>query len=253
MESINQYVKIKNITDTDIRAARKLKSGNNTIYTANAGETKKLLENNCWTEMLGREAKPITRTFGVVAHAVRVDSIDLAHKEITMEKIRAKNAASISGLEIKLIGWLTNLSPGKKKSLLVIECKTAMQANGAIDEGLAIGAELHQYTLYNAACKQKQCFKYQQYGHIAIHCTNTPACGYCAACHSTKDCKKESAKNCVLCSGPHKTWDPQCEHKKKELKRISIARDNTPCKYEIKQPPAPSITNHFSNPSLPRG
>ena len=205
MESINQYVKSKNITDTDIRAAQKLKSGDIAIYIANAGETKKLLENNCWTEVLGRKAKSITRTFGVVAHAVRVDSIDLAHKKITMEKIRAKNAASIPGLVIKWIGWLTNLSPGKKESLLVIECKTALQANGAIDEGLAIGAELHRCTLYNAACKQKQCFKCQQYGHIAIHCTNTPACGYCAAGHSTKDCKKESAKKCVLCSGPHET------------------------------------------------
>lgn len=104
--------------------------------------------------MLGRETKPITRTFGVVAHAIRVDSINLAHKEITIEKIRAKNAASIPGLEIKWIGWLTNLSPGKKESSLVIECKTAMQANEAIDNGLAIGAELYQCTLYNAACKQ---------------------------------------------------------------------------------------------------
>lgn len=150
MESINQYVKTKNITNTEIQAARKLKSGD---IAAN-GETKNLLENNCWTEVLGREAKPITRTLGVVAHAVRVDFIDLAHKEITMEKIRAKNAASIPGLEIKWIGWLTNLSPGKKESSLVIECKTAVQANGAIDEGLAIGAELHRCTLYNAACKQ---------------------------------------------------------------------------------------------------
>ncbi len=83
----------------------------------------KSLQNDCWTEVLERGAKPITRTFGVVAHAVRVDSIYLAHKEITIEKIRAKNAASIPDLETKWIGWLTNLSQGKKKSLLVVECK----------------------------------------------------------------------------------------------------------------------------------
>ncbi len=104
VEGINQYVKKKNITDTDIRAARKLKSSDIAVYTANDGETKKLLQNYCWTEVLGRGAKPITRTFGVVAHKIRVDSIDLAHKEITIEKIRAKNAASIPGLEIKWIG-----------------------------------------------------------------------------------------------------------------------------------------------------
>ena len=205
MENINQYVKTKNITDTDIRAARKLKSGDIAVYTTNDGETKKLLQNDCWTEVLGRGAKPITRTFGVVAHEVRVDSIDLAHKEITIEKIRAKNAASIPGLEIKWIGWPTNLSQGKKESSLVVEYKTAMQANRAIDKGLAIGAELHQCTLYNAECKQKQCFKCQQYGHIVTHYTNTLACSYCLVGHLTKDCKKESAKKCVLCSGRHET------------------------------------------------
>lgn len=91
---------------------------------------------------------------------------------------------------------------------------------------------------------------------IRPHCDSLyqyPACGYCAASHLTKDCKKESAKKCVLCSWPNKTWDPRCEHKKKDLKRISIARNNTPCKYEIKHPPVPPVTNHFPTPSLPRG
>lgn len=103
MESINQYIKTKNITDTDIRAARKLKSGDIAVHMANDRETKKLSEKGFWTEILGRGAKPVTRTFVVVAHAVRVDSIDLADKKATMEKIRAKNAASIPGLEIKWI------------------------------------------------------------------------------------------------------------------------------------------------------
>ncbi len=199
LEIINQYVKTKNIMDTDIQAARKLKSGDIAVYIANDGETKKLLQNDCWTEVLGRGAKPITRTFRVVAHAVRVDSINLAHKEITIEKIQAKNAASIPGLEIKWIAWLTNLSLRKKESSLVVECKTAMQANGAIDEGPAIRAELHPCKLYNAECKQKQCFKCQQYSHIETQCTNTTACGYCASGHPTKDCKKDSTKKCVLC------------------------------------------------------
>ena len=103
MESINQYVKTKNITDTDIRAARKLKSGDIAVHTANDSETKNLLENDYRTEVLGRGAKPVTRTFGVVAHVVCVDSMDLANKNVMMEKIRTKNATSIPGLEIKWI------------------------------------------------------------------------------------------------------------------------------------------------------
>ena len=182
------------MTDTDIRAARKLKSGNIAIYTANDGETKQLLQNDCWTEVLGRRAKLIIRNIRVIAYAVRVNSINLAHKENTIEKIRAKNATSISGLEIKWIEWLTKFFQGKKELSLMVECKTAMQANRAIDEGLAIGAELHRCTLYNPACKQKQCFKCQQYGHIATHCTRTLACGHSAVGHLAKNYKKDSAK-----------------------------------------------------------
>lgn len=41
----------------------------------------------------------------------------------------------------------------EKKLLLVVKCKTAMQANRVIDKGLAIGVELNEYTIYNVACK----------------------------------------------------------------------------------------------------
>lgn len=101
---------------------------------------------------MGRGAKPVTRTFGVVTHAVCINFIDLANKDVIIEKIRAKNAVLIQELEIKWIGWLFSLAPGKKESL-VVECKTAIQANGAIDEGLAIGADLHWCIIYNTACK----------------------------------------------------------------------------------------------------
>lgn len=85
-KSINQYMKTKIITDTDIQAAWKLKIGSIALYTANDNEIKKLLENNCQTKVLRRKTKLITKTFGIVAYAIRVDSINLAHKKITIEK-----------------------------------------------------------------------------------------------------------------------------------------------------------------------
>lgn len=70
-----------------------------------------------------------------------------------MEQIRAKNTASIPGLEIKWIRWFSNPAPGKKETFFVIEWKSVTQANGEIEEGLAIGAELYRCTLYNPVCK----------------------------------------------------------------------------------------------------
>lgn len=123
--------------------------------------------------------------------------------------------------------WLVvKTSSGEKKTSLVIECKTAAQANGVMEEGLAIGAELHRCTLYNPACKQKQCFNCQQYGHHAIYCTNTQACGFCAAAHRTQDCKKDVPKNAscvkepmrhgiIAASSRKKNWKELKEQKKK--------------------------------------
>ncbi|WP_375449372.1 hypothetical protein [uncultured Nostoc sp.] len=183
LRDINHYLQVKGISHTDIRTARKLKSGDIAIHTANEMETKKLVEEESWTQVLGKKARIVTKTFGVIAHAVRIDFINMKEKEVVMEQIQSKNIASIPDLDIKWIGWLSNPASGKKKTSLVIKCKTAAQANGAIEEGLVIGAELHRYTLYNPPCKQKQCFNCQQYGHLAVHCTNTQACGYCAAAH----------------------------------------------------------------------
>ncbi len=244
VRDINHYLQAKNISNTNIRAARKLKSGDIAIHTANETETKKLVEEESWTQVLGKKARIITRTFGVIAHVVRIDSINMKEKEAVMEQIRAKNIASIPDLEIKWIGWLSNPAAGKKETSLVIECKTATQANGAIDEGLAIGAELHRCTLYNPACKQKQCFNCQQYGHLAVHCTNTQACGYCAAAHRSQDCKKDVPKKCVLCKGAHETWDHRCEFKKKEIERIEKAKQQTPSHYETR-------TTNIPNPASP--
>lgn len=77
----------------------------------------------------------------------------MKRKEGVIEQIYVKNTISIFSLDIKYIGWLSKPTLGKKKSSLFIECKTTTQANGTIKEGLAIGVELYQYTLYNLAYK----------------------------------------------------------------------------------------------------
>ncbi len=141
-------------------------------------ETKKLVEEESWTQVFRKKTRIVTKTFGVIAQAVRIDSINFKEKEVVMEQIRSKNVASIPDLDIKWIRWLPSPALGKNKTSLVIECKTALQANRAIEEGLAMGAELYRCTLYNPAFKQKQCFNCQQYGHLAVHCTNTQAYGY---------------------------------------------------------------------------
>lgn len=118
------------------------------------------------------------------------------------------------------------LVPGKKEWSSVVEFGTTLQANGAADEGLAIGAELYRCTMINAACTQKQCFKFHQHGYVPTHCTHIQACNYSASSHQTLDCKKNTPRKLKLWTGPHETWDNGCEHESKKLKRMGTAREN---------------------------
>lgn len=85
-----------------------------------------------------RAAKPVTKTLTVLAYIVSFDSIDIVDSKTMIEKIHAKNAASIQGLKIEWIGWLSTLTSRKKKLSLVIECRVAMQVNKAINGNLTI-------------------------------------------------------------------------------------------------------------------
>ena len=92
------------------------------------------MEEESWTQVLRKKACIVTQTFGIIANTVRIDFINMKEKEGVMEQIRAKNTASISGLDIKWIGWLSKPALEKKEFSLVIECKTAAQANGTIED-----------------------------------------------------------------------------------------------------------------------
>ncbi len=64
-------------------------------------ETKKLVEEESWTQVLGKKTRIVTKTFGVIANAVRIDSINMKEKEVVMKQILSKNVVSISDLYIK--------------------------------------------------------------------------------------------------------------------------------------------------------
>lgn len=101
LQDINHFLQAKNISHTEIRAAQKLKSGDIAIHSANKKETKKLVEEESWTQVLGKNACMVTWTFGIIAHAVRIDSINMKEKEGVIEQICTENIVSIPGLDIK--------------------------------------------------------------------------------------------------------------------------------------------------------
>lgn len=145
-----------------------------------------------------KKACIVIQIYGVIMYIVCIDSINMKEKKVIIEQISSKNIASILDLKIKWIRWLSNPVSRKKETLLVIKCKTAAHVNGAIAESLAIKAELYWCIMYNPACKQKQCFKCNQYGYLAVHYINTQVCRYCAAVYQSQEIKSMFSKSAFI-------------------------------------------------------
>lgn len=56
-------------------------------------------------------------------------------------------------LEIKFISLLSNLVSKEKKTSFIIEYKSAVEVNRAVEENLVMSTELYYYTLYNLVYK----------------------------------------------------------------------------------------------------
>lgn len=106
-------------------------------------------------QILRKKVSIVRQAFEIIAHTMCINFINMKEEKKVIDQICTKNTISILGLEIKWIDWLSNPALEKKEFLLVIECKTAIKANGAIEKDLAISAELDRCFLYNLACKQK--------------------------------------------------------------------------------------------------
>lgn len=232
-EKVNRAILDQGISSIPIRAIRRLPSGDIAIISANEEERKKLLSNQHWMKALGQHAAEAARRYGILVTSVQYDLIDTTDQQSAISRIQSENRNTLD-LDITSISWLVKQREEKTSGSLIIECKRPEQANDAIDKGIAIGMEIRRVSVYNRACKSRQCFVCWQYGHLSHSCSkkDDPTCGRCTAKHHHKDCKE--AYRCAACGGNHVAWDKACKRKKEEIERIKTARWNTPARFEVR-------------------
>lgn len=117
---INAQLKKSRATDTDIRMAKILQSGNLSSNVEDNEEVEKLQGNLDWAQALG-EASIITKSFGVVAHGVSSHRIDMKNKDSTIQYMIRKNKNAFLNLTISWIGWLKTPVGDKATGSLIIE------------------------------------------------------------------------------------------------------------------------------------
>jgi hypothetical protein len=96
-----------------------------------------------------------------------------------------------------------------------------------------------------------QCFKCQDYGHLATNCYRSPSCRFCGEKHESINCVKKEApvRKCVNCNGDHSANSVDCPIYIKVLQsKMRKSRQAGPSS----SPPGHSLSNPQHFPPLGR-
>ena len=118
-------------------------------------------------------------------HGVAVKGFDVSDPATRASLIRQN--CQVHDLEILRLTWLTNPAITKKTvSSVVMEIVNPRTANAIIDSGIYWNKQHLAVERYDPACRLRQCFKCQQFGHIGPQCHSKERCGWCAGPHNSR-------------------------------------------------------------------
>ena len=127
-------------------------------------------------------------------------------------------------------------SEEKKFCLVIVDCATPEAANKVIIRGIIFRRALLTAELFDREVIIKQCFRCQQYSHIAKRCkAEHPACRECGNEHKTRDHKPGEHIGGPRCvnyrSQDHNVWFSKCSARNRELERIRKRLTARPTQY----------------------
>ncbi len=83
---VNDFIKSIDITRKDIRAAKRLASSDIYVIAANKEEAYALRGYKEWIMKLSKNAKAVTRTYGILLYRVRIDTLLKMNEIATVAK-----------------------------------------------------------------------------------------------------------------------------------------------------------------------
>lgn len=161
-------------------------------------------------------------------------------------RLQTENAGQFtSPTKITYSGWLTSrkvLNQAKAQSAdLLIELSNDRTANRLVHYGLVYLGRTYSCSLYDNSHRIQQCFKCQQYKHIARYCRRPNACAYRAVNHPTSNCPTSRDRDharCAVCIQhlpqdseeltQHFAFDRECPVRKERVAEARYNRANGP-------------------------
>ncbi len=180
------------------------------------------------------------RTYAVETARINVDSFNLQtrkHKVTAIRELLEGNLhfeVSLLGInDIRDIRWYDGY---KKGSGLIIEFRTAQQADQVLDCGILIHGEC--YTCQPINQELRHCGRCQAYGHDGKDCLSARRCGKCASQHPTSACTSK-LRHCPNCHGPHETKSRSCLARKAYKQSFRYTDRSSPVTKQVHEAPAP--------------
>lgn len=214
----------------DVLAARRLPSGDIELLTSTLEAKARVEADAALLKHVAPSAHAVPRTFAVMAHGIRIDSVDVVNPQASIKKLEAENKGLHPGLQVARISWTRRaLSGSKSSSSLIIEVPSAEMANRLIKEGLLQDYSHRLCEFYDRACRIKQCFHCQKYGHLGMTCRNSLRCAACGQSHRSNECKTAAdQRRCAVCDGKHPAWSHQCPARIEEKRRLNHLWNSRP-------------------------
>lgn len=190
-----------------------LKDGNVEVhaYAASKNDMQRLSRIEGWDLEFEKSISVPAKSYAVETSQFNVASFNLKtrkHKAAAIKELLEDNlrlAGSLRSVDdIRDIRWCAQR---KEESSLIIELRTAQQANDILDIGLFVRGKLYNCEVPRQ--KVPRCGRCQTIGHHQKSCSSTLRCGNCASQHATWLCNS-NLRHCANCHGPHRTSDEAC-------------------------------------------
>ena len=211
-----------------ILTANQMKSGDLVISTAIIQEANMLRElTGQWGNEVAERAEVQITAYTVAVHGIHSKSIDLDKMEEAKQGIILSNTRTVpcAMQNSKRISWISRVHEVKARSSIIIELTNPHIANAFIKRGMVYQDQLHECELYSTESKVRQCFNFQEYGHIGARCYKPQKCGWCSLPYLTQNCMTKDTRNnngkdqkaCANCEGDHEAWHKHCPTMKAEI------------------------------------
>jgi hypothetical protein len=221
---------VTRIGKQEIVGAKADRQGVLKLFTAQEQDRKKLETQKEWTVKIGRTAKVSHQQYMVIAHGMTREF----DQTKDVPELQKQNQIQAPGVQITKAAWVNRrVEATKRQSSLILWVGSAEQANQILDKGLFWNFEKMDTEIHQSTHRILQCFKCQQYGHIAPKCTaKSDTCSHCAGSHAAREChaRKEDTR-CACCGKRHTSWSSQCTARIQAQMKAREARMNTPARF----------------------